>query len=232
MRKAGKNKWHGAGAAVPTVYILPFGSFLSRNDDIWGVATVQERINADETPTQPEQGCLTQWTNKGLVFGEAVRKPLFQPMARRSSFSCESDATQPLCVTFSCSGMLILTQTNLQRFSLLLEPLIKIVIFRETKQGLARRTSSHVQHFHNTSYFVTCHWPQNGDVPQYPCLHSVCSVFTVLLYVQVGAASGGDSRRKGENCPLHQVVLVCRTQLVGSIQIILCIAHFMMLNSI
>lgn len=60
MRKAGKNKWHGAGAAVPTVYILPFGSFLSRNDDVWGVATVQERINADETPTQPEQGCLTQ----------------------------------------------------------------------------------------------------------------------------------------------------------------------------
>lgn len=137
-----------------------------------------------------------------------------------------------LAVKVSCSGMLILTQTNLQRFCLLLEPLIKIVIFRETKQGLARRTSSHVQHFHNTSYVVTCHWPQNGDVPQYPCLHSVCSVFTVLLYVQVGAASGGDSRRKGENCPLHQFVLACRTQLVGSIQMILCIAHFMMLNSI
>lgn len=72
----------------------------------------------------------------------------------------------------------------------------------------------------------------HGMVPQYPFWHSVCSVFTVVLYVQAGAAGGGDARHKGENCPLHQFVLVCRAQLVGSIAIVLCTVPFIMLNCI
>lgn len=47
-----ENKWHEAGAAVPNVYVLRFSSLLSRNDDIWGVATVQGGMNADETGTR------------------------------------------------------------------------------------------------------------------------------------------------------------------------------------
>lgn len=58
-------------------------------------------IREESTPMKVEQGSLTQLTHEGLAFGEAVNKPLFQPIARMS-FGCEIDAMQPLCVTFSC----------------------------------------------------------------------------------------------------------------------------------
>lgn len=125
-------------------------------------------------PMKLEQGCLTQLTTKGLEFGEAVKTPLFQVLARRCFVI---DAMPTLYVTSWCSGTTVSIQTN--------HPLLAI---GTTDPNCNFRGNKTVARYQQEGYPLTCNictihltLSLSTDrrmtmVPPYLCLHSLCSL--------------------------------------------------------